>query len=264
MAGGYDEQSADSRPVAAFDGLASGRTGLSNRPMSAASSSSAFGWQDDAEHSLPGLQAEEHLPWLYAEDDADPAGLDPARVWGVVLTGFAVLALIVGGVWWTTHHRDTGAQLADGSLITAPPGPIKEAPQDPGGKTFDGTGDSSFAVSQGHAPGATLAAGSDRADDVAHPTAIDTSQNGPAAASGAAGGVGVQVGAFSTALAAEAAWAHLAQAYDALSGVSHRIVDSKADIGTVYGLQAVAGSAAAANALCDRLKAAGLTCQVKD
>ena len=81
---------------------------------------------------------------------------------------------------------------------------------------------------------------------------------------GSAGGIGVQVGAFSTQPAAEAAWAHLAQAYDALSGAPHRIVTSKADIGTVYGLQAVADSDAAANALCDRLKTAGLNCQVKD
>jgi hypothetical protein len=220
-----------------------------------------------AEHILPGLQPEESLPWLHsAEDDPDQPGLDPARVWAFVLTGFALLAMSVGGVWWTTHRRDGGAQLADGSLITAPPGPIKVAPQDPGGKTFDGTGDSSFAVSQGHVPGATLAAGSDGADDEAAIEAAQSSDTDGAdtTVANSPGGIGVQVGAFTTQASAEAAWARLAKTYDALSGAAHRIVEGKADIGTVYRLQAVAGSAAAANALCDRLKTAGLNCEVKE
>ncbi len=216
------------------------------------------------EHILPGLQPEERLPWLHAEDDPDQPGLDPARVWAFVLTGFALLGLIVGGVWWTTHRRDGGAQLADGSLITAPPGPIKVAPQDPGGKTFDGTGDSSFAVSQGHVPDATLAPGSDPADDEAAIEAAPADSADTTVAGNALGGIGVQVGAFTTQAAAEAAWAHLAKTYDALAGAPHRIVAGKADIGSVYRLQAVAGSAAAANALCDRLKAASLNCEVKD
>jgi hypothetical protein len=55
----------------------------------------------------------------------------------------------------------------------------------------------------------------------------------------------------------------LVQAHSVLSGVRHRVVEGKADIGTVYRLQAVPGDAAAANALCGRLKAGGLACQVK-
>ncbi len=274
MTGGYEDQAAtggegSTSPIhrtSAFEGLA---TGLGNR-----GSASAFGWQDgagDAEHTLPGLHGEERLPWLSSAEDDRDAALDPARVWAVVLTGFALLLLIVGGVWWTTHRRDADTRLADGSVIAAPPGPIKVAPQDPGGKTFDGTGDSSFTVSQGHVPGATLAAGGDQADGGAaigdaNP-AGKTDDSADAAVGGggsSSGGIGVQVGAFSTQLAAEAAWAHLAKTYDALSGASHRIVAGKADIGTVFGLQAVAGSDGAANALCDRLKAAGLNCQVKD
>jgi hypothetical protein len=45
--------------------------------------------------------------------------------------------------------------------------------------------------------------------------------------------------------------------------VKHRVVQGSADIGTVYRLQAVAPDAAAANALCSQLKAAGIACQVK-
>lgn len=283
MAGRYEDHPAQGdeepalRPIiraSAFEGLSSGRSGLGNRAAGLpAKDASAFGWADSvdlgAEHDLPGLQPDEHLPWLHsAEDDLDRAGIDTARFWAVVLTGFALLLLIVGGVWWNAHRRADGAQLADGSLIAAPPGPIKEAPQDPGGKTFDGTGDSSFAVSQGQVPGATLAAGSDPADDGGAtgtiPAAVEAADAALAGAGHPAGEIGVQIGAYSTPLAAEAAWAHLAKTYDALSGASHRIVAGTADIGTVYGLQAMAGSDAGANALCDKLKAAGLACRVKD
>jgi hypothetical protein len=42
------------------------------------------------------------------------------------------------------------------------------------------------------------------------------------------------------------------------------VVEGKADIGTVYRLQAVAGNASAANELCGKLKRAGGACQVKN
>lgn len=289
MTGGRDDHvtGGDETVAAGFDGLAAGLSGLGKR-------ASAFGWADDAgpspspspaavpgaEHILPGLDQDERLPWLHTdEDDLDAAGVDPRRVWGFVLSGTALLLIIIGGVWWATHHNG-GALLADGSTIAAPPGPIKEAPQDPGGKTFDGTGDSSFAVSQGHVPGATLATGGDGADNAARLEAAapdaakpDTAKSDAAksdidntdtTAPGAGGGIGVQVGAYSSQLAAENAWARLIKAYDVLAGVSHRVVEGKADIGTVYRLQAVAGNTAAASALCDRLKTSGLTCQVRN
>jgi len=87
---------------------------------------------------------------------------------------------------------------------------------------------------------------------------------GAAAAAPAAGGVGVQVGAFSSKEAAEAGWVKVSgQANGALSGVSHRVIAGSADNGTIYRLQAVAPDAAAANALCGKLKGAGISCQVK-
>ncbi|MCX7285117.1 MAG: SPOR domain-containing protein, partial [Novosphingobium sp.] len=48
-----------------------------------------------------------------------------------------------------------------------------------------------------------------------------------------------------------------------LKGLSHRVIEGKADIGTVHRLQAVAADGAAADALCRRLQAGGLKCQVK-
>ena len=77
------------------------------------------------------------------------------------------------------------------------------------------------------------------------------------------GGTGVQIGAFSTRTAAEAAWTRYQGQHETLQGVGHRIVEGRADIGTVYRLQAIAGSAAAARSLCASLQARGLKCQVK-
>jgi cell division protein FtsN len=74
----------------------------------------------------------------------------------------------------------------------------------------------------------------------------------------------VQVGAYSSRAKAEADWNRMSGRVSALSGLSHRIVEGQADIGKVYRLQAVASDAAAANALCNKLKAAGQNCFVKD
>jgi hypothetical protein len=74
----------------------------------------------------------------------------------------------------------------------------------------------------------------------------------------------VQVAAYSNRAQAEAGWTKLSTQYDALTGLHHRVVEGQADIGTVYRLQAVAGDAGAAHALCGKLKAAGLACQVKN
>lgn len=202
---------------------------------------------------------DERLPWLESDDDLDQAANEGGRVLGFVVGGLVALAAIVGGIWWISHRGDEPVAVADGGVIEAPKAAYKEAPKSPGGKTFDGTGDSSFAVSEGQTRAARLGetpATKASASPAAKPTPGATSAP-------AAGGVGVQVGAYSNKASAEAGWTRLQQGNDALAGVSHRVVEGKADIGTVYRLQAVAGDLAAANALCGKLKAAGVACQVK-
>lgn len=210
------------------------------------------------------LGDEERLPWLEGADDLDDDESDggSGRLIGFAVMGFLVLAALIGGIWYATHHS-SGPANADGSLIEASREPYKVAPTDPGGKTFAGTGDSSFKVSEGEKPVANLANGASPA-----PTAAASSAPKPGSASApgsaaASGGVGVQVGAFSSNTAAEAGWQKLVGNHEALKGLSHRVVEGKADIGTVYRLQAVAGDFAAANALCQKLQAGGLKCQVK-
>ncbi len=230
--------------------------------------------QNEAEDHAPqdetarlDLDEEERLPWLESDDyDGEYAGTDNGRIVGFVLLGLVALAAIVGGVWWATHRTLDPNLVADGSTIEAPAQPYKEAPKNPGGKTFEGTGDSSFAVSEGQnrparlgQQGAAPVSAARPGIDLAGKTA--GSASGPA---GASGGIGVQVGAFSTQATAEAGWSKLSQQYSALSGLHHRVVEGKADIGTVYRLQAMAGDGAGAHALCGKLRSAGLACQVKD
>jgi hypothetical protein len=213
------------------------------------------------------LEEEERLPWLESsDDDYNDDASDTQRMMGFVLMGLVALAAIVGGIWWATH-RSAGPQPADGSVIAAPSEPYKSAPADPGGKTFEGTGDSSFAVSEGQARPAQLGSGGSGSPAAATspaPKASASAAAGAAAPAAASGGVGVQVGAYSSNAAAEAGWSSLASRHSAiLAGVKHRVVQGTADIGTVYRLQAVAGDNASANALCGKLKGAGTPCQVK-
>ncbi len=211
---------------------------------------------------------DERLPWLESADDADYEyeGSDSSGMMKLVLMGLVALAVLIGAIWWATHRSPDPALTADGSLVQADAQPYKEAPKDPGGKQFDGTGDSSFAVSEGQNRPAQLG-GADKGAAASAPANADPAAKpavnvGQGAASGS--GVGVQVGAYSSKESAEAEWAKLvSKSKGVLSGVSHRVVAGSADNGTIYRLQAVAPDAAAANALCSKLKGAGLSCMVK-
>ncbi|MDE2435469.1 MAG: SPOR domain-containing protein [Sphingomonadales bacterium] len=211
----------------------------------------------------------ERLPWLESADDGyDEPGSDTGRILGLAGMGLVALVAVVGGVWWASHRGAGPAQVADGSTITAPKEPYKEAPKNPGGKTFEGTGDTSFAVSEGQSRPAKMGDGNAAAAPSPTPSAAKAeakeSPSKPAPAPGFSTGVGVQVGAFSSKATAEAGWTKLVgQSNGVLSGVSHRVLEGSADIGKVYRLQAVAGDTAAANTLCGKLKSAGISCQVK-
>lgn len=210
------------------------------------------------------------LPWLESDDDeGDDQGAGGGRVAGFLTGALLVLALLVGGVWWLNYRGAQGELLADGSTIEAPAQPYKEAPQDPGGKTFAGTGDTSFAVSVGQTRPARLGLDGGMPKDgpeagKAEPAATASPTPAASAAAPQPKGIGVQVGAYSSQTAAEAGWQTLSQRVEALSGYQHRIVEGRADIGIVYRLQAVTADSASAQALCGQLRAAGLSCQVKN
>lgn len=205
------------------------------------------------------LDEDERLPWLESADDEDDAGaVDIARITRFAFLGIAVMALIGGGLWLTGRSPSADA-VAEGGVIKAPAEPYKAVPTDQGGKTYAGTGDSVFVVSEGKNPAARLNEGG---------APVTAPLPGPSLAAGAnapaeTGGIGVQVGAYSSQALAEAGWQRLSGANEALGGLRHRVVEGSADIGTVYRLQAITADTAAANALCSALKAKGIACQVK-
>ena len=213
------------------------------------------------------LSQDDSLPWLESDEDDDAAGgYDTAQIIGFVAILLALLAGVVGGVWYFSNRSGDASLVADGSTIEAPEGPYKERPADPGGKEFAGTGNVAPAVGEGEAREGVMADGSDAVPAISGSAQTDVPASGAeAAASSAAAssGVGVQVGAYGSRARAEQGWATLVSSSDALSGVRHRVVEGEADIGTVYRLQAVASDRAAADRLCSALKADGLACQVK-
>lgn len=232
------------------------------------------GWDEQDDDRLETEQLElnepdERLPWLESADDDDYAGddegYDTSRLLILFVAGLTLLAAVVGGIWWFTNRGPDPELIADGSVVPAPSEPYKTAPQNPGGKTFAGTGDVSFAASEGQSRPPVMAGSAETGTPSAVPAPAPTAAaTPPPAPKAAATGVGVQVGAFSSQATAEAGWSKLvAQADGVLSGVSHRVIAGTADNGTIYRLQAIAPDKAAASALCSRLKGAGISCQVK-
>lgn len=224
-----------------------------------------------AERELAFETSEERLPWLESDDEGDDVpAYDTGRLIGLGLIMLVALVVLVGGVWFFANRGATSGPAPDGSLIVAPETPYKERPASPGGKTFAGTGDTSYAVGEGREVEGRLAAAPPplpTETPTPAPTASTSATPAPkpstTADAGLPAGTAVQVGAYSTRADAEAGWQRLTGQTEALSGVSHRIVSGRADIGTVYRLQAVGGDRAGAQALCGRLKAAGIACQVK-
>lgn len=205
-------------------------------------------------------QEDERLPWLEADDDAEEGTVDTGRVVTFVVVSLVVLGLIIGALWWFFRDRTGGNIVADGSTIHALPGPYKTKPANPGGSQAVGTGDTSFKVAEGKEIDGTVAEA-----QVPRPS-IDRNQTGTGATPAQpseTGGVGVQVGAYSSRDRAEAGWATLSTRYPALSGVNHRIVQAIVDGSPIFRLQAVEGDLDAAQSLCSTLQSQGADCQVK-
>ncbi|MBD3730635.1 MAG: SPOR domain-containing protein [Sphingomonadales bacterium] len=224
-------------------------------------------WDDDKGDETVELALaddDDRLPWLESgEYDEEDRGVDGARIFGFALIGLLAIALLIGLIWWLSHRGPDPELVADGSTIEAPEGAYKERPADPGGKTFEGTGDTSFAVGEGQSREGRLAEGNAPANPDESTAAPKPSIDTAAQEGNASGGVGVQVGAYSSREAATAGWGKLMRQTDKLAGVKYRVVEGEADIGHVYRLQAVAGDRASADRLCAALKGDGVSCQVK-
>lgn len=202
------------------------------------------------------LDDPDRLPWLETADGYEyDEGASPLKVAGLVLGGLALLAAIVGGIYWL-QRTDTGGSQGNGELIAAQEGDYKVAPDNREGKAFEGEGDAAFAASEGTKTGATIA-----------PPKIDAKPAtvAKAAVTGGtpAGAVMVQLGAFGDSAKADQAWAAFGKRFGFLSGTNRRIAEASGEGGRkIFRLQAVTANAAAAQQLCAKLKAAGENCLI--
>jgi hypothetical protein len=202
-----------------------------------------------------GLDDPDRLPWLETADGYEyDEGASPLKVAAMVLGGLALLAAIVGGIYWLQRNQTGGAQ-GNGELIAAQEGNYKVAPDDREGKKFEGEGDAAFAASEGQKTGATIAPAVKAGDaKVTAPAA-----NGPTPA----GAVMVQLGAFGDSAKADQAWAGLGKRFGFLSGTNRKIAEATGEGGRkIFRLQAITANAAAAQQLCAKLKAAGENCLI--
>lgn len=205
-----------------------------------------------------GLDDPDRLPWLETADGYDyEESASPLKVAAMVLGGLALLAAIVGGIYY--FQRNQAGGQGNGELIAAQEGDYKVAPTDPQGKKFEGEGDAAFAASEGKKVDTKLDPAKAKA------AAAPAAPGAPAAKAGAvpAGAAFVQLGAYSNAAEAEKAWAALGKRFGAISGTNKRIVEAAGEGGRkVFRLQAISANPAEAQQLCAKLKAARESCFV--
>lgn len=221
---------------------------------------------NEAEGELD-LAETDSLPWLESDAEEEGAGgFDTGQIVAFAAALLLLLGGVVGAVWYISNRAASSQIVADGSVIEAPAGPIKERPDSPGGKEFAGTGSVAPLVSEGGKREAVVAnKDAARATPAPKPSisTVSSADTPASVTTPAIQGVGVQLAAYGTRARAEQGWSDLSRRTDALAGVKHRVVEGKVDIGTVYRLQAVASDRTAAERLCAALKADGLDCQIK-
>jgi SPOR domain len=212
----------------------------------------------DTDRDGLGLDDPDRLPWLETADGYEyEETASPLKVAGLVLGGLALLAAIVGGIYW--FQRNQAGGQGNGELIAAPEGGYKEAPTDREGKSFEGEGDAAFAASEGKKVEAKIDPAKAKEAAAAAAAGATPVKTGPIPA----GAAFVQLGAYSDVAKAEQAWGALGKRFAAISGSNKRIAEGAGEGGRkVFRLQAVAADSAAAQQLCAKLKAAGESCIV--
>jgi SPOR domain len=232
------------------------------------------------------LRQEDRLPWLETVEPDEPERAGVARVIVAVLIG---LALVAAAAWAFTRLRPSASPEGTGALIAAQEGDYKIRPDDPGGLKVKGEGDTAIATSAG-------AAGQGAIDLKAVPEAPITGRHAQAPAQrkagetrtaaevpasggrlaarppmqaprapvpgAASGGSLVQLGAFPSEGAANAAWSAIAKRFGYVATLGKDVQPAEVNGRKVFRLRVNAGSAGAAADICGRLKVAGESCFV--
>lgn len=225
----------------------------------------------------------ERLPWLETVEEVyeEPR---QGRMFVYVFAALLVLGAAGGLFLWLRHQA---ARDGDGALIAAPAEPYKVRPNEPGGARMEGEGDSVYRTSRGgqddsginigalpeapvegrktHAAG-NAAAGAAPSATLALPppsAAAPTPAAHPASARGEETGSLVQLGAFPSEGAANAAWTRMSKRFVYLAPLGKLVAPFATPDGkTVYRLRVNAGSNDQAREICGKLKVAGENCFV--
>jgi hypothetical protein len=215
------------------------------------------------------LADEDRLPWLEAvEEDGNEGGPSVAKLVAAILIGLVAIGVIVGGLYWLGNRGPS----ADGNdIITAEKGDYKQRPENPGGMNLSGEGNASFAASEGaqlngtlNVNGASTApaprpapAPAQTATATPAPAPARPAPAQPARPAPAPSGPAIQLGAFSSAGAANSAWTALAGRFRYLAPLSHSVVPVQSGGRTLHRLRA---SGPDSGNICRRLQAAGEAC----
>jgi hypothetical protein len=225
---------------------------------------------------------DDRLPWLEAvEEDDRGDGPSAVKLIIAVLIGLLAIGGIVGGIFWLGNRGAAHRTGGEAELIKAQPGPYKVKPNQPGGMTVEGEGDTAFQASAGADPkgkintnavpetpvqkGAPPAQPQQTAQAQPQPQPADKKpqgtikapppSNAPAAA--AAGGATIQLGSFPNSALAEKAWKAMSGRFGYLAPLSHSVVSAQVGGKTWYRLRASGPDAAG---ICGRLRVAGEQC----
>jgi hypothetical protein len=221
---------------------------------------------------------EDRLPWLEAveEDDAGE-GPSPLKMIVGVLIALAAIGAVVGGLFWMNSRSDSGSATGEPELIAAPDGDYKTKPDQAGGMTVEGEGDTAFAASEGADPKgaintngvaeAPVTQGQPAQQQPQQPAApapnaqpkqqAPATPPAPAPAPAAGGGATIQLGAFSSQAGANSAWKAMSGRFRYLAPLTHSVVPVQSGGKTLYRLRASGPGAAD---ICGRLKVAGESC----
>lgn len=234
------------------------------------------------------LRNEDRLPWLETVEPDEEEGPGLWRVVVAVLVGLALVAA-AAFAWFQLKGRAAPTD-ARGELIAAQEGDYKVKPGDPGGLKVTGEGDSAVATSAGEAGNAAIdlkavpekpITGMRAPAQTVPGVAGGTRAVAPVPASGGrlaaappmtapraavpgavSGGSLIQLGAFPSEGAANAAWSAIAKRFGYVATLGKQVVPATVGGRTVYRLRVNAGSADAAADICGRLKVAGEGCFV--
>ena len=220
---------------------------------------------------------EEGLPWLEAvPDEEGPRGISGRKRAAALLIVF-VAVLTVASTAYLLGRPNSAPSSGAPELIKADPRPYKITPADPGGLDVAGDSQTAFATSAGADTDAQIDMNAVAETPIARPEkepppkpktlpanetkepVVETPAPAPEPTPAASGTV-IQLGAFSSAAKAEAAWKALTARFGALGAMS-KIVTPVAG-GKLYRLRAGVASPADAKAMCQSLRVAGESCVV--